>query len=206
MKPNKMQQEVIDSKKRITVITAQPGSGSTTALILKLAEECSKSSNNLGILIRRTPTQVKYFKESFLRRYPGSRISKESGIITFKYNSKTVKIKIASVDDLDLYNHIPLVAVDCGCQVEILPDIINCAGKIIVSDFMCSLEEKDSWAYKSGILEDIDKKPTWKPYVKHVVGFTRDNPGLDEEYLTCLDNLRQEVYSRMMQVRFSSPS
>lgn len=203
MKPNKMQQKVLDSKKRVVVITAQAGSGSSTALVLKLADEASKSNNNLAILLRRTTNQVHCATHLFLKLFPDARVSEGSGIITFKYNNKNVKIKFTTPDSLDLDSYLPLVAIDCASQFSNIPEIVNCSGKIIISDFMSNVEQKDSWAYKSNLLLDVDGKATWEPCVDHIVGFNRHNPGIGEDYLQCLDRVSADSYRKLMQTSFS---
>lgn len=200
MIPNKMQQEVLSSDKRFVVITAQPGSGSTTALILKLAQEVGRTDKKIGVYLRRTSPQILYTIRSFLKEIPGSRWSSKSNILTFKYLDKKVKIKMLSLDTLDIGVYIPCIAIDMGSHFDDLNDVFSTSGKIVICDFASQVRLKDSWAYRSGLIDDLDGTIIWKPFVDHIVGYNNQNPGLSQGYIDAVQNLPPEHYKLFMSV------
>lgn len=199
----KMQEDVINAKKRIVVLTAQAGSGRTTALILKLLDEAANNPKNLGVFLRRTISQIFWHVEKVRKDFPKSRYSKESGILTVPYNGKTVKIKFLSGDDLNTDEYIPLIAIDQACQFGNIPEIIKASGRVIISDYISEIEEEDSWAYNSGLLTNPSgEKPIWDNCVDHVVGYAHNNPHLRPEYLETLYNCNPKDVDHLMRVKF----
>ncbi|WP_284161629.1 hypothetical protein [Burkholderia pseudomallei] len=203
MKLLKMQEDVINSKKRVVVLTAQAGSGRTTALIVKLLDEAANNPRNMGVFLRRTQSQIKWHVEGMLNKFPKSRYSKVSGILTAPYKGKTVKIKFLSVDDLNVDEFIPLIAIDQAGQFNNIPDIIKASGRVIISDYISEIEEEDSWAYESGLLTNPSgEKPIWDNCVDHVVGYAHNNPNLRPEYLEALYNCNSKDVEHLMRVKF----
>lgn len=199
----KMQEDVINSKKRVVVLTAQAGSGRTTALIVKLLDEAANNSRNMGVFLRRTQSQIQWHVEGMLDKFPKSRYSKESGILTVPYKGKTVKIKFLSGDKLNTDEYIPLIAIDQASQFRNIPDIIKVSGKVIISDFIFEIEYKDSWAYNSGLLTNPSgEKPIWDDCVDHVVGYSHNNPHLRPEYLEAVYNCNPVDVDHFMRVKF----
>lgn len=197
-KPNEMQQKVLDSKKRVIVITAQAGSGTTTAIILKLLDEAFLHPNNLSVLVKRTSAQRQREIENFLSRYPNARYSPSSGIITVKKGSKKAKIKIVDFDsfEFDKFNH--AVGIDCASQFSDLQGILNCSGKVIIGDFAVNCKEESSWALKSGLLtQDSLGKYSWDVCVDNVIGFIGDNPSITDEYKRLVYSCNPETVHRL---------
>lgn len=201
---NKMQKAVINSQKRVIVVTAQAGSGTTAALITKLMDEAAKNSSNIGIFLRRTTSQVMSHVQQILKENPKARYSSASNILTTVYKGKEVKIKFLGLESLDLCNYIPLIAIDQASHFTNIADIVNTSGKIVISDFISQVEEKDSWAYSSGLLEKSGPVPVWRGHVDHIIGHSHDNPGLSPEYMECLYGLDERDISRLMRVKFKT--
>lgn len=199
---NQMQKDVLSSNKRIVVITAQAGAGSTTALMLKLADEASKSKNNLGVFVRRTQAQVLGFIDYFLRQDKKARYSSSSSILTFKHNDKKVKIKMLSYNEIDFNEYIPFVAIDTASHFNDLSELFSISGKIVISDFMSNVEQKNSWAYSNGLLKDLGGQPIWNISVDHIKGFQKDNLGLDSKYIEYVSKLNPVDFTRLMKVDF----
>lgn len=197
---NRMQKEVLLSEKRVVVITAQAGSGTTTALLLKLADEASKNTNNLVVYVRRTYPQVLSVIQSFLCSMPKSRYSEKSRILSFQYKGKKVKIKMLDFDSVMKEPYVPVVAVDIGSNFDNLPMLIDNSGKIFISDFAKDVGKKNSWAYGSNLISDIAGIPTWKNNVDHIVGYNLDNPGLSDSYHHHVNFLDKDSYDRLMSV------
>lgn len=201
---NKMQKAVIDSEKRIIVVTAQAGAGTTAALITKLMDEAAKNSSNMGIFLRRTTPQVMGHVQQILRENPKARYSSVSNILTTIYNGKEVKIKFLGLESLVLCNYIPLIAIDQASHFTNMAEIVNTSGKVVISDFISQVEQKDSWAYSSGLLEKSGHMPIWKGNVDHIIGYSHDNPGLSPEYLESIYGLDEKDISRFMRVKFKT--
>lgn len=199
---NKMQSEVVTSKKRFVVVTAQAGAGTTYALIYKLLHELSKSPNNMGVFLRRTSTQARGHINHMLEKVDKARYSQKSGILTVPYGGKKVKIKFLGLDDLKLDEYIPIIAIDQASQFDNIPDIINCSGRVVLSDFISQIEEKDSWAYSTRLLRDSCSGPEWDPCVDHIVGYTHDNPGISPEYVEAVFGLDDKYLARLTRVKF----
>lgn len=201
---NKMQKAVIDSEKRIIVVTAQAGAGTTAALITKLMDEAVKNSSHMGIFLRRTTAQVMAHVQKILEENPKARYSSVSNILTTVYNGKEVKIKFLGLESLSLCNYIPLIAIDQASHFTNIAEIVNTSGKVVISDFISQVEQKDSWAYSSGLLEKAGSVPVWKGYVDHIIGYSHDNPGLSLKYLETIYGLDGEDISRFMRVKFNT--
>lgn len=201
---NKMQQNLLSSNKRIMVLTAQAGAGTTTAIFLKLADEATKNKNNLVVYLKRTCKQIDSAVASFIKIESTARYSPDSNILTFKYNNKKVKIKMLSLDNLEMEKYIPVIAVDGASNFdrEVIKNIISVSGRIILSDFISHVQDKESWAYLSNLLQDVDGKQTWSIAVDHLTGLQKDNPGLPETYIKTFDNLDHEIYNELMRINF----
>lgn len=199
---NKMQREVVASEKRFVVVTAQAGAGTTYALIHKLMHELSKSPNNMGVFLRRTTLQAKAHINHLLENMDKARYSEKSNILTVPYNGKRVKIKFLGLNELEMDQYIPIIAIDQASQFENLGDIINCSGKLVISDFISQIEEKDSWAYSTKLLKDSQLGPQWAPCVDHIVGYTHDNPGISPEYIEAVFSLEDRHLARFTRVKF----
>ena len=48
---NKMQQQVLNSQARLTVVTAEPGAGATYALLIKAVGECRESDKLVTLFV-----------------------------------------------------------------------------------------------------------------------------------------------------------
>lgn len=184
MKPIEMQQKVLDSESRITVITAQPGAGSTTAVLLKVYAEAKKHETKFGVFYVVSDSHLPYCVETLKKMFKGGRWSPDSKIYTTK---DRVKIKISQWFDIT-HKFIPVVGFDLNRHNETLEEALISAGKIVLAERVSALIEEGSWARKYGLLfEDVRGFYSFRSNVTHIKGYTKDNPHLPNEYIKHLN-------------------
>lgn len=175
---NKMQQEVLDSRDRLTVITSQPGAGATMALILKAIQHCSEKDNNL----------VTFFYPNHWNATTSGglcdqiagvlgdsvRFSKTSLIFTFENGSK---IKICTPEHIPRITGLSrdLMLFDVQTPDDILVECLRGAKEAVVVSRANELTVEGSWADRLGVIEKVDGKNRFIEGITHVKGLLLDN-------------------------------
>lgn len=189
---NSMQQRVVASKKRITVITAQAGAGSSTALLLSLIEIAKSDKAGLVIFCRATSHQAVYQAESFAKQFPNARYSKESGILTIKsWTGKNVKIKFVASDYEFNDDYVAAVAFDHHVNANVLKKVIKIAGRVIINDWASDIP--NGWGIETGLVVGEPGKFKFISEVENVSGLYADNPGVQGDYVKYLEGCRQSA-------------
>lgn len=180
---NKLQYEVLNSDKRITIITAEPGAGATTSLILKAIQSCTERKINCSFFVPSVRSAmaeggVVDKLKSLLRDV--TRFSEKSLIFTF---TNDAKIKIVPCQgDWALESTMglsrDLMLFDANIGDEFIIYHLPRAYEAVVVDNVNDLEQADSWANKLNLLERKNGQ---------IVGFCQDinhiTSSLDDNYL-----------------------
>lgn len=177
---NKLQYEVINSDARITVVTAEPGSGSTYALILKAIQACSERKVNCSFFVPTLVTaKVPGGVVDSIRKVVGDfvRYSEKSMIFTFDNESK---IKIVPCEDDDFNRTLglsrELMLFDSNVPDKFIEFHLKRSYEAVIVDSICEIEKEDSWANNLQLLEkDNDKIVGFVDGIKHIKGSLSDN-------------------------------
>lgn len=176
----KMQKELLESNEKLTVVTAEPGSGSTTALLLKAWQEASDNQDanvtffvNSKFDINRAGSVREYLLKMF-----GSEIrySESSCIATLKNGSKIKFISCGKDYEVTQGLCRDLMLFDANIPKDFVLYHLFRAKKMVVIDSIENLEKDDSWANKANLLDRIDGKVVgFCDSVKHIVGTLDEN-------------------------------
>lgn len=180
---NKLQSEVLRSDSRITVITAEPGAGSTTALILKAISKCTLEANVCCSLF--VPTAQHVFLHggvvSLIKDMLSDddvRFSNKSLIFTFPNNSK-IKILSCSGDwalEASMGLSRDLLLFDCNIPDKFITFHLPRAYEAVVVDDIAEIEKENSWANQLDLLKkDGDKILGFVECIAHIKGALKDN-------------------------------
>jgi hypothetical protein len=178
----KMQQEVISSDSRITVITAEPGSGSTMSLVLKAIQSCSDKNINATFFV---PTTVHATVKGGVVQVITDllkdevRYSDKSMIFSFKNGSK-IKIIPCHWDhalEASFGLSRDLMLFDSNINDKFLVHHLPRAYESVVVDSICNIEKSDSWARQLNLvkLDEHGNIISFVEGVNHVKGFIDEN-------------------------------
>ncbi len=182
---NTMQQRVVASKKRITVITAQAGSGSSTALLYALIEVAKNDPTGLVLFCRATDIQSRNQAAIFAESIPNARYSPRSQILTVRVGL-TRKVKIKFVDSRYHFNdsYVSAIAFDHNIDKDVLRKVLLVAGRIYINDWSKNIAE--TWGIDLGLVVPVGDGLDFIPAVENIKGLTVDNPGLPQQYIDCI--------------------
>lgn len=176
----KMQKQVIESQSRITVITAEPGAGSTVALLLKAYKEASDSQGiNISffvpsiLLLQRSGS----VREAFLSMFKEDvRYSEASSIATLGNGSKIKFIPCDRGVEFTLGLSGDLMLFDANVPKEFILAHVIRANKLVIVDSIVNLEKEESWANKAYLLDKVEGKVTgFCESVNHITGTIEEN-------------------------------
>jgi hypothetical protein len=176
----KMQKEVLESNEKLTVITAEPGAGSTTALLMKAWQVASDNQDvNVTFFVptRHHINRAGSVKEYMLKIFGSDiRYSETSAIATLKNGSK---IKFVACDG-ELVNTMglarDLMLFDANISKDFVLAHLFRAKQMVVIDSIENLEKDDSWANIANLLDKIDGKINgFCSAVKHITGTIEEN-------------------------------
>lgn len=204
MTPNKFQQDILDSSSRVTVVTAEPGSGLTTGLFMALAEEAIKAGpGSIVLYVRRTLNQAKGALNIALKALPPSRYSEQSGIITFDGPEGTHKIKLvddAYVADSARCTGVAAIAFDLHIEPTTALSALIAGKKIFFAD---KIRDTIKWGtYCRIVMTGDNGRHVFTPQVDHVVGFLKGNPEIGHDYMCALLEIPHDVKEEMFYTRF----
>lgn len=176
---NKLQTEVLKSKERITVVTAEPGAGATTALVLKAIQACHERQINCSFFV---PTQFNATRDggvvSYIFQYidPTVRFSHKSLIFTFHNGSKLKIVPCDSGLELTMSLSGDLMLFDSNvCNKFIQRNLLR-ASQAVVVDSICKIERLGSWANELKLLNKVDDKIIgFCDGINHITGKLGDN-------------------------------
>lgn len=176
----KMQKELLESDEKFTVITAEPGAGATTALLMKAWQVASDNQDvNVTFFV---PTRFHINRAGSVKEYMlkmfGSdiRYSEASAIATLKNGSK---IKFVPCDG-ELTSTLglarDLMLFDANIPKDFVLTHIFRAKQMVIVDSIENLEKDDSWANKANLLDKIGGRATgFCEAVKHITGTIEEN-------------------------------
>lgn len=176
----KMQKELLESNEKLTVITAEPGAGSTVALLMKAWQTASDSQDvNVTFFV---PTIFHINRsgsvKDYLMKMFGSEIrySEMSAIATLKNGSK---IKFVPCDG-DIVSTLglarDLMLFDGNISKDFVLAHLFRAKQMVVIDSIENLEKDDSWANKANLLDKVDGRVIgFCEAVKHITGTIEEN-------------------------------
>lgn len=176
---NKLQMEVLKSSSRVTVITAHPGAGSTTALILKAVQACNERRINCSLFITSTvvakaPGGV--VEQVFKYLDTTARFSDKSLIFTFCNDSKLKLVPCDSVLESTMGLSRDLMLFDSSIKDSFIVHHLPRAYESVVVDSVCEIEKEDSWANQLYLLDRKDDKILgFCSGVNHITGKLEDN-------------------------------
>lgn len=179
---NKLQYEVLTTDSRITVVTAEPGAGSTTALVVKGIKKCLDTPNTCCSLF--VPTVQHAINSggvvSLIKSFVGdsTRFSQKSLIFTFSNNSK-IKIISCSGDwalEASMGLSRDLLLFDCNIPDKFIVFHLPRAYEAVVVDNISEIEKEDSWANQLNLLKkDGDRILGFVEGIAHIRGNIEDN-------------------------------
>lgn len=176
----KMQKEVLESNEKLTVVTAEPGAGSTTALLMKAWQLASDNQDvNITFFVptRHHINRAGSVKEYMLKMFGSDiRYSETSAIATLKNGSK---IKFVACDDgVEKTQGLArdLMLFDANISKDFVLAHLFRAKQMVVIDSIENLEKDDSWANKANLLDKVDGHVTgFCEAVKHITGTIEEN-------------------------------
>lgn len=176
----KMQKEVFESNEKLTVITAEPGAGSTVALLMKAYKEAGDNQDVNVTFFVPTTTHLKApggVRETFLKMFgQDCRYSESSSIATLKNGSKikfhpcneAVEATLGLSNDLMLF--------DISIPKSFVLAHLSRAKKLVIVDSIENLEKDDSWANKATLLDKVNGRILgFCDSVKHITGTIEEN-------------------------------
>ena len=176
---NKLQTEVLKSKERITVVTAEPGAGATTALVLKGVQACHERQINCSFFV---PTQFNATRDggvvSCIFQYidPTVRFSHKSLIFTFHNGSKLKIVPCDSELEQTMSLSRDLMLFDSNIRDEFIDFHILRAYEAVIVDNINDIEREGSWADTRGLLQKHDNKVIcFVGGINHITGKLDDN-------------------------------
>jgi len=177
----KMQKELLESNEKLTVITAEPGAGATTALLMKAWQVASDNQDiNVTFLV---PTwfhinRAGSVKEYMLKMFGSDiRYSEKSAIATLRNGSKIKFIAcgdncIAKTQGLAR----DLMLFDANISKDFVLAHLFRAKQMVVIDSIENLEKDDSWANKANLLDKVNGRVVgFCDSVKHITGTIEEN-------------------------------
>ena len=176
----KMQKEVLESNEKLTVITAEPGAGSTTALLMKAWQVASDNQDvNVTFFVptRHHINRVGSVKEYMLKMFGSDiRYSETSAIATLKNGSK-IKFVACDGDIAATYGlSRDLMLFDGNISKDFVLAHLFRAKQMVVVDSIENLEKDDSWANKANLLDKVNGRVTgFCDGVKHITGTIEEN-------------------------------
>lgn len=176
----KMQKEVLESDEKLTVITAEPGAGSTVALLMKAYKEASDNQDVNVTFFVPTPHHLKVcggVRDQFLKLFGDDcRYSETSSIATLKNGSKIKFVACHGevIATLGLANGLMLF--DANISKDFVLAHLFRAKKMVVVDSIENLEKENSWANKANLLDKVNGKIVgFCDSVKHITGTIDEN-------------------------------
>lgn len=204
----KMQKEVLESNEKLTVITAEPGAGSTTALLMKAWQVASDNQDvNVTFFM---PTRVHINRAGSVKEYMlkmfGSdiRYSETSAIATLKNGSK---IKFVPCDG-EVFTTLglarDLMLFDANISKDFVLAHLFRANQMVVVDSIENLEKDDSWANKANLLDKVNGRIVgFCDFVKHITGTIEENFLFEGDRAHYKELVMQSIPGRM-KVQFGS--
>lgn len=176
----KMQKELLESNEKLTVITAEPGAGSTVALLMKAWQTASDSQDvNVTFFVptRHHINRAGSVKEYMMKMFGSDiRYSETSAIATLKNGSK---IKFVACDNgVEKTQGLSrdLMLFDANISKDFVLAHLFRAKQMVVIDSIENLEKDDSWANKANLLDKVDGRIIgFCESVKHITGTIEEN-------------------------------
>lgn len=176
----KMQKELLESNEKLTVITAEPGAGSTVALLMKAWQTASDSQDvNVTFFVptRHHISRAGSVKEYMIKMFGSDiRYSETSAIATLKNGSK---IKFVACDNgVEKTQGLSrdLMLFDANISKDFVLAHLFRAKQMVVIDSIENLEKDDSWANKANLLDKVDGRIIgFCESVKHITGTIEEN-------------------------------
>lgn len=176
----KMQKELLESNEKLTVITAEPGAGSTTALLMKAWQVASDGQDvNVTFFV---PTHHHINRAGSVREYMlkmfGSdiRYSEASAIATLKNGSKIKFVACDGDTQSTLGLARDLMLFDANISKDFVLAHLFRAKQMVVIDSIENLEKDDSWANKANLLDKVDGRAIgFCEAVRHITGTIEEN-------------------------------
>lgn len=176
---NKLQTEVLKSKDRITVVTAEPGAGATTALVLKAIQACQERQINCSFFV---PASFNATRDggvvSYIFQYidPTVRFSNKSLIFTFHNGSKLKIVPCDSELEQTMSLSRDFMLFDSNIRDEFIDFHILRAYEAVIVDNINDIEKEGSWADTRGLLQkQADKVVSFVEGINHITGKLEDN-------------------------------
>jgi len=204
----KMQKEVLESNEKLTVITAEPGAGSTVALLMKAYKEASDNHDVNVTFFVRTKWDIQLpggVRSEFMKLFGEDvRYSETSCIATLKNGSK---IKFVACDkgvESTLGFAKDLVLYDISIPKDFVLAHLFRANKMVIVDSIENLEKDDSWANIANLLDKVDGKITgFCDSVNHITGTIEENFLFEGDREHYKELVMQSIPGRM-KVQFGS--
>lgn len=176
----KMQKELLESNEKLTVVTAEPGAGSTTALLMKAWQVASDNQDVIVTFFVPTHFHIQAaggVKESFLKMFGSDvRYSEKSCIATLSNGSK-IKFVPCNGDIQSTFGLArDLMLFDGNISKDFVLAHLFRAKQMVVIDSIENLEKDDSWANKANFLDKLDGQIIgFCEAVKHISGTIEEN-------------------------------
>ena len=204
----KMQKEVLESDEKLTVVTAEPGAGSTVALLMKAYKEASDNQDvNVTFFV---PTKFHIQNQNGVRSMfmdmfgQDARYSETSCIATLKNGSKIKFVPCDKGVEFTLGFSKDLVLYDINVPREYVLAHLYRAHKAVVIDSIENLEKDDSWANKANLLDKVNGRVVgFCDSVKHITGTIEENFLFEGDRVKWKELVIQSIPGRM-KVQFGS--
>lgn len=206
---NKMQQEIMDSNERVTLVTPEMGAGTTYGLLLKALDYATNNQEVDVTFFASTTYQltasgglVQKLHEILLGS-DGYRWSKQSLILTLANGSKIkfMGCRETSMDNIRGLSS-DLVIFHNNCPFDFIMRFYRQGARMVVADLVLRCTEEDSWLYQTGLL---DKEGNLDPSIKHITGCMLDNINLvksNPKYIECIQSLPEVERTRLTRKSF----
>lgn len=176
----KMQKELLESNEKLTVITAEPGAGSTVALLMKAWQTASDNQDVIVTFFVPTHFHIQAaggVKESFLKLFGKDvRYSEKSCIATLSNGSKIKFVPCNGDIQTTLGLARDLMLFDANISKDFVLAHLFRAKQMVVIDSIENLEKDDSWANKANLLDKVDGRIIgFCEVVKHITGTIEEN-------------------------------
>ena len=208
MTPNNFQKRIIESERRVTVITSEPGAGTTTGLFMAIAEEAIKSGpGSLVLYVRRTMPQSTGSLDIALKALPPARYSDRSNIITFDGPDGEYKIKLVDsdyVNDPTRFTGVAAIAFDMHVEPSTALAALIAARKVFFADRIGAIAgDGNNWgSYCRIVHRHPDGGYFFTDQVSHVVGLIKENPNVGHDYMCALLGLPDVHKKDLFQIYF----
>ena len=184
-KLNPFQEKVLSSGSRITILTAEPGAGLTTALLLKGIQDSLEFKKPFVIFVASYHGNnfADFYAKSILQYYPEVKVSNKSNIITVKVGKKKVKIKCVADASSLLSQYVPVFCID-GSRTGNLLTLSLMSGKLNIGGNGSYFRDNNQLTW----IKNLESHQKW--LIGVVKGDTKDNlKNLGAAYCQALQEL-----------------